>query len=186
MKSLPPDRGGGKPNVCLALLRVLVIAAACALAVACHSDQQPGQVSSGEVEFGIWTPDAQGELRFAATRDVPWVADQAFGWRVRAESPERPVKWVEKIRLPIAPKSWEGVADSPNVMVSEDGRTATTQGESLPGDEFVGNVWYVSEGDPVGDYELTVEFEDGRKASFRFRLVVPEDGRAAASPGIIV
>ena len=186
MESPPSDRGDGKSRAYLVLLRVLAIAA-CAFVVACHSDQQAGQASLGDVEFGIWVPDAQGEWRFAATRDVPRVAEQAFGWRMRAEGPARPVQWVEKIRLPRAPESWEGLADSPDVTVSEDGRTVTTRGESLPGDQFVGNVWYVSDGDPVGDYELTVEFEDGRKASFRFRLVVPEDGRGAAdAPGMIV
>jgi hypothetical protein len=174
------------PDVRRVLLRVMAIAAACVLVAACHSDHKAGQQSAGEVEFGIWTSDAQGELRFVATRDVPWVTDQAFGWRMKSAGGARPVKWVEKIRLPVAPQSWAGVADSPNVTISEDGRTATTRGESQPGDEFIGNVWYVSEGDPVGDYELTVEFEDGRKASFEFRVVVPADGTGTDSPGIIV
>ena len=168
------------------VLRALMLATACIFAGACHSDHPSGRNSRSDVEFGTWSPDAGGEPRFVASRDVPYVEGQAFGWRVPATGLQQPVKWVETIRLPAAPQSWEGVRESPNVTVSEDGRTATTYGESLPGDPFIGNVWYVSVGDPVGDYELSVEFEDGRKASFRFRLLMPKDGRGSAAPGIIV
>ncbi len=167
------------------LLLAVASTAVALIAIACHPDQAPGRHSRSDDEFGVWNADANGEMRFVATRDVPFVPDQAFGWRVKGGPPERPVKWVETLQLPAPPPSWKGVEESPNVTVSDDGRTATTYGESVPGDEFIGNVWYVSEGDPMGEYQVTVEFEDGRKASVRFRMVLPKDGRSAATGEII-
>ena len=168
------------------LLRAMLIAAACALAIACHSDEQSGSTSRSDVEFGIWMADSDGEARFVATHDVPHVEDQAFGWRVRAANPEMAMKWVETLRLPKAPPSWEGVAESPNITISRDGTTVTTRGQSQPGDAVIGNVWYVSPGDPMGEYEISIEFEDGSHASSRFQLVEPADAPGADAPGIIV
>lgn len=168
------------------LLLAVALAAVALIAIACHREQANDRSAAGQVEFGVWNEDANGTMHFVATREVPFVADQAFGWRVKGGPPARPVKWVETLQLPTPPPSWEGVEENPNVAISDDGRTATTYGESVPGDEFIGNVWYVSEGDPMGEYQLTVEFEDGRKTSVRFRVVLPKDGRSPASPGVIV
>jgi hypothetical protein len=167
-------------------LRVPAVVVLCALAVACGSDHESGRNSRSSIEFGIWVPDAGGELRFVATAEVPYVADQAFGWRLRRAPQSSPAKWVEVLRLPKAPESWAGVEESPNITISEDGRTATTLGESLPGDDFVGNVWFVSLGDPAGEYEMSVEFPDGTKATGRFRMVIPNDGPGAESPGMVI
>jgi len=167
-------------------LKAATLVLASVLAVACGDEHGPGPRSRDRIEFGIWTPEASGELRFEATDEVPYVAEQAFGWRRRAAVPDEPVKWVEQLELPAPPESWEGVAESPNVTVSEDGRKATTFGASLPGDEFIGNVWYVSPGDPLGDYRISIELEDGSQASFRFRLATPKDGRVAATPGEVI
>jgi len=167
-------------------LQAAAIALVCALTAACGPENASGRFSRDDIEFGIWSPDAHGEPRFVATQDVPYVEDQAFGWRVRAAEPDEPVKWVERLRLPAAPRSWEGVAESPNITVSADGRSVTTLGEQLPGDRFIGNVWYVAVGDPMGEYQMSVEFHGGQKATFRFRMVMPSDGRSAASTGEVI
>lgn len=171
-------------------VRFLVEAAAITLATlvaaGCGDHRAADRMSRNGIEFGIWTPDASGELQFEMTDEVPYQDEQAFGWRLKEGVPDRPVKWVERLELPSAPGSWEGVRESPNVTLSEDGRTATTFGLSLPGDEFIGNVWFVSAGDPTGDCSLTVEFADGRKASFRFRIVAPRDGQPSAAVGEVI
>ncbi len=170
----------------LGAIRAAAAVLTAVLVVACGRDGAAGGTVRDGIEFGVWTPDERGDLQFEATLEVPYVAEQAFGWRVRGASPDRPVQWVERLELSSAPESWEGVVESPNVQISADGRTATTFGTSMPGDEFIGNVWFVSPGDPMGDCRIKVEFEDGREATFRFRIVTPEDGRTPASAGEIV
>jgi len=167
-------------------LLAFAVATVVALAAACHHGQSAGRHHGDRIEFGIWVDEDEAEPRFVATPEVPYVEEQAFGWRLRNATPDRPVKWVETIRLPAPPQSWEGVTESPNVTVSEDGRTATTMGASDPGDEFIGNEWYVSPGDPLGEYEVTVELENGTKATYKFHVVLPKDRRGAASQGEIV
>ena len=167
-------------------LRTAVLIMAFALMAACGDRREAGRTERNGIEFGIWMPDSNGELRFQPTLEVPYVDQQAFGWRLKGTVPDRPVQWVERLQLPAAPDSWEGVLESPNVTVSDDGRTATTFGMSMPEDEFIGNVWYVSAGDPIGDCRISVEFADGRKASFRFTIVAPKDGRPPASAGEVI
>jgi hypothetical protein len=135
----------------------------------CSADevQRP---DAGEIEFGIWVVDALGEVEFIPTDLVPNVEGQACGWRVWEGDDEEPVKWIESMTLPVAPESWEGVAESPNVVVSADGRTSTMIGVTAPVDGYAGNTWSVTPGDPPGDYEMEVELGDGRKVEFRFRL----------------
>jgi hypothetical protein len=167
-------------------LRTAVIILAMALMAACGDHRGAGRTEQNGIEFGIWMPDSHGELQFQPTLEVPYVDQQAFGWRLKGAVPDQPVQWVERLQLSAAPGSWEGVLESPNVTVSDDGRTATTFGMSVPEDDFVGNVWYVSAGDPMGDCRIWVEFADGRKASFRFTIAAPKDGRPAASAGEVI
>ena len=124
-----------------------------------------------DIQFGIWLPDEDGAMRFTATADVPNAEEQAYGWRVRVAESEEAVKWVETVTLPEAPDSWDGVEDDPNVMISEDGRSATTVGIEVPDGGYIENAWLVSLGDPPGEYVMSVELSDGRQASFTFRLV---------------
>lgn len=178
-------------NVLRHFLRALSAVAVCVLATACHSDRTPDgavQARRSEVgiEFGIWEPGPDGDPRFIATLEVPRTAEQVYGWRLRARDPNRPVKWVETLRLPAPAQSWDGVEENPNVTVSEDGRTATTYGQSEPGDSYIGNVWGVSSDDPLGDYQLTVEFEDGRKEKITFHVVPGKDGGDDNGPGVMI
>lgn len=55
-----------------------------------------------------------------------------------AES-EHAMKWIETLRLPEAPESWDGVEDDPNVIISDDGRTATTIGADIPDGGYLDN-----------------------------------------------
>ena len=163
-----------------------LVCSAIGMAVESRSAGSSGKAGGDSgIEFGIWVDDPKGgEPRFVATREVPYVAEQAFGWRVKNANPGRPVRWVETMRLPTAPSDWLGVEQSPNVQISDDGRTARTMGAALKGDRYIQNIWYVSVGDPMGECELSVELEDGRKATFHFKIVLPKDGRKPAFDGV--
>ena len=145
------------------------------LLAACGGAENSARNASEDIQFGIWLPDEDGALRFKATADVPNEEDQSYGWRVRVAESEQAVKWIETVTLPEAPDSWEGVEDDPNVMISDDGRTATTVGIAVPDGGYLGSTWAVSLGDPPGEYEMSVELSDGRQASFVFRLGEPAD-----------
>ena len=144
-----------------------------ALLAGCGTEEVPGGFAQEQIQFGIWRPDAEGAMRFEATAEVPNEEDQMYGWRVRVPESEEAVKWIETVTLPEAPASWEGVEDDPNVMVSDDGRTATTMGIEVPDGGYLGSTWSVAPGDPPGEYEMSVELSDGRQASFTFRLGEP-------------
>ena len=154
-------------------LGLYAVAAALLVAGGCGRDDAQERSAGAEIEFGIWRPDAEGAMRFEATADVPNEEDQMYGWRVRVPESEEAVKWIETVTLPEAPESWEGVEDDPNVMVSDDGRTATTMGIEVPDGGYLGSTWSVAPGDPPGEYEMSVELSDGRQASFTFRLGEP-------------
>jgi len=159
-------------------MKVLYVVATLALGAAlagCGGAESEDRSAKEDIQFGIWLPDEDGAMRFTATADVPNEEDQAYGWRVRVAESEDAVKWIETVTLPEAPESWEGVEDDPNVMVSEDGRTATTVGAVIPDGGYLENVWFVSLGDPPGEYEMSVELSDGRQASFTFRLGEPAE-----------
>lgn len=154
------------------LERILAMAALAvsALLTGCGGHESPGRGATDEIQFGIWRSDDDGAMRFSATSDVPNEEDQAYGWRVRVAESDDAVKWVETLTLPEAPESWDGVEDDPNVMISEDGRTATTVGAEIPDGGYLEGVWFVAFDDPPGEYVMSVELSDGRSASFTFRL----------------
>ena len=153
----------------------ITVLAVGALLAGCGTEDIRDRGTKEDIQFGIWQPDDDGAMRFTATADVPNEEDQAYGWRVRVAESEEAVKWVETVTLPEAPDSWEGVEDDPDVMISEDGRTATTVGIEVPDGGYIENAWWVSLGDPPGEYVMSVELSDGRRATFSFRL-----GEAAA------
>jgi hypothetical protein len=147
---------------------------ACALiAVGCSTPDVRDRQAMQDIQFGIWSPDAEGAMRFVATADVPNVEDQAYGWRVRVAESERALKWIETVTLPQPPESWGDMEDDPNVVISDDGRTATTVGAVIPDGGYLEGTWYVAIDDPAGEYVMSVELSDGRHASFMFRLNEP-------------
>lgn len=170
----------------ISMLCIVATLALSTLLAACGGGQSESRSANEGIQFGIWLPDKDGAMRFKATAYVPNEEDQAYGWRVRVAESEHAVKWIETVTLPEAPDSWEGVEDNPNVMISEDGRTATTVGAEIPDGSYLENWWLVAPEDPPGEYEMSVELSDGRQASFKFRLGEPADvaSGTAGVPGI--
>jgi hypothetical protein len=143
----------------------------------------PKQAGTARFEFGILVPNPNGMgAQLVETTEVPCIDGQGFGWRIVNDTPERKVKWVEILRLPAAPRTWKGVAEDPTVVISKDGRTATTADASEPGSAYITHLWYVSADDPVGEYQMTVELEDGRTATFWFRIAKPKPGIRPPEP----
>lgn len=148
---------------------------------------QPAQPPKGgdapRFEFGIVVPDPNGMgAHLVETTEVPRVDGQGFGWRILNGAPDRKVKWVEVLKLPAAPKSWKGVAEDPTVVISKDGKTATTADASTPGSEYISHIWFVSVDDPTGEYQMTVQLDDGRTATFWFRIANPKPGIQPPEP----
>ena len=71
-------------------------------------------------------------------------------------------------RLPAAPRSW-GLAPDLGSL-SDDARTAITDGESALEDGAIHNVWQVAPGDPVGRYVIKVTVEGAGERTFEFEV----------------
>lgn len=161
----------------------IVLLFGCVLVAGCNAHDVRDRQAMGDIQFGIWTPDADGAMRFTATAHVPNEEEQAYGWRVRVAESDRAVKWIETVTLPEAPDSWGDMEDDPNVLISDDGRTATTMGAAIPDGGYLEGTWYVAIGDPAGAYVMSVELSDGRRASFTFRLDEPADTQSGTVTG---
>jgi hypothetical protein len=112
--------------------------------------------------FGTWTDC--GAL--VATDHIPAVAGQSFGWRIHVPD-GRPVVWHEQLILPAAPAEWSGARF---VDISDDGRVATTASVDVPFDGVIEQGWTITEGDPVGDYELRLWVDGQLHERFFFRV----------------
>ena len=145
--------------------------------------EAPSHSDSPASMFGIITTDAAGDPRFVQTDSVPNVAGQQFGWFVWVGESEQSVKWTEFLTLPAA-GVWPDAADSPNVSISPDQRTAIVQDEAVPEDGYVFNLWTVAEGDPSGEYSIVVKTGDGREERFSFTLTGPASTERPASSSL--
>jgi hypothetical protein len=122
-----------------------------------------------DAAFGLFKLDDAGNPEaFHETGVVPNVAGQAYGWMIQLKDPPAKVRWREAFTLPAAPNAWD-LADGPSSL-SEDGRTATTDGESEPEDGAIRNVWRVAPGDPVGRYQIKVTVAGAGERTFEFEV----------------
>ena len=135
-----------------------------------------------ESTFGIIVLDAADDPHFLQTNEVPNVAGQGYGWFVWVGLSNQPVHWTERLTLPRAPDTWGNAATQSNVSISPDGRTAITQGLTVPESGFISNGWGVAPGDPPGGYEITVTLPNGRTERFSFTLGKEEEPSVPAEP----
>jgi hypothetical protein len=136
----------------------------------------PG-VSVVRAAFGIISRSAAGDEKFVEATEVPAVEGQVFGWVVEIAGDPESVRWEEQLTLPRRPASWGGLEDDPDVVISPDGRSATTHGRETPeGGVLSRFVWALSAGDPPGDYLLEVAIEGKLVASVRFHVAVTVQG----------
>jgi hypothetical protein len=134
--------------------------------------QPPAQELKIEsAEFGIIHDDHQ----FEETTKVPYVIDQAYGWRMEVTPPDAVVHWKEEFILPNAPKTWgdksaEATQTSNARDVQNGGKMCVTEKDVRARDGLIGNFWSVAKGDPHGKYELRVSVEGKFVKSFLFEL----------------
>jgi hypothetical protein len=132
----------------------------------------PG-VTVTRVAFGIITTAPDGEERFVETHDVPAVDGQVFGWVAEVQTDRRSVRFEEHLRLPAPPASWGDAENDPDVLISNDGRSALARGEeAVEGGTVSRFFWSLADGDPAGEYELEVEIEGRTVGHFKFRVPV--------------
>lgn len=134
--------------------------------------QSPEQeVRTGAAEFGIVGEDHQ----FKVTNKVPYVIDQAYGWRMEVSPPDAFVHWREEFILPAAPKTWgdtsgESTHTSKPPDIQNHGKVCVTEKDERARNGMIGNFWSVAKGDPHGKYELRVSVEGKLVKSFVFEL----------------
>lgn len=127
--------------------------------------------------FGILRELPTGEVEFVETTDVPPAAGQAFGWRAEVETTRDSLQWEERLQLPTSPESWGDAEDDPEILISDDGRTAIAHGVAGVEEGRVERIyWQLDTGDPAGEYLLEVALEGRLVGRFQFRLAVPVGG----------
>ena len=124
-------------------------------------------------EFGLFnqTPDGKGE--FVSTRQVPLVANQAYGWIVALRTYKPTLRWREEFRLPIRPDSWGPPDTAGRRRISADGRVAVSERRVSPVNGVIFNTWAVAPGDPPGHYRIRVYVENRLVETFDFEVEAP-------------
>ena len=121
-------------------------------------------------EFGLFFPPSSGKKKFVSSRTVPWVTNQAYGWRLTVKRDPGQMRWREEFVLPAAPSSWGGAVFGVKQDVSADGKTSVKEGELQDGENVLTNIWAVAEGDPKGKHVIRVYLDDKLVQTFNFEL----------------
>jgi len=124
-------------------------------------------------EFGLFnqTPDGKGE--FVPTRQVPLVANQAYGWIVALRTDKPTLRWREEFQLPTRPDSWGPPDTAGRRRISADGRSAISERRVSPVNGVIFNTWAVAPGDPPGRYRIRVYVENRLVETFDFQVEAP-------------
>jgi hypothetical protein len=102
---------------------------------------------------------------------VPYVNGLRFGWRLQVRTKKTKLMLKEELVLPARPKSWNSEEGDPNFKISPDGKTATIEKEvEVDEDGLVQNVWSISKGDPLGQYEIRVSLDGKLVRTFKFTV----------------
>lgn len=120
------------------------------------------------VSFVSATRDEAGKwAQWSHSTEVPFRPGRsAYGYVVEMPSPNEVIV-TETLTFPKAATVWPS-----DMAVSDNGRVGTVSRRQIPKNNKVSNAWIISEGDPTGDYELTVSISN-EIHHFRFR-VIPE------------
>lgn len=119
-------------------------------------------------EFGLFFPPSSGKKKFVSSRTVPWVPNQAYGWRLTLKRQPGQMRWREEFVLPAAPSTWGGAMFGVKQDVSADGKTSVKEGVLQDGENVLTNLWTVAEGDPKGKHVIRVYLDDKLVQTFDF------------------
>jgi hypothetical protein len=114
-------------------------------------------------DFLIKVPDGKGGVVVESTTLVPHLTGTCFEWRLQLKKSKGDVAVTEVFILPDAPLSW---GDDPDLTISADGRSATSQLSLTPEGGWIGHDWCVTDGDPVGRHSF--EVKSGARLLHRF------------------
>lgn len=121
-------------------------------------------------EFGLFFPPSSGKKKFVSSRTVPFVPNQAYGWRLTVKREPGQMRWREEYVLPAAPSTWGSATFGVKQDVSADGKTSVKEGELQDGENTLTNLWTVAEGDPKGKHVIRVYLDDKLVQTFNFQV----------------
>lgn len=136
------------------------------------SDQVPKAVAADmevvRAEFGLFNPPDSGKPAFVATRQVPLVPGQVYGWVVMVNPTQEEVSWREEFTLPGKPATWGGSDPNASQTISSDQKTSVKEGKVVPDRGVIANTWAVAPGDPQGRYVIRVFIGNRLARTFEF------------------
>jgi hypothetical protein len=151
------------------LATILVLVSGVAWCADIESAAPPVEVV--RAEFGTFPKAGESGPLFKATRFVPLVPGQSYGWIAIVKPTSEKVRWREEFTLPAAPTVWDGEKLPSTVQsLSADRRTSITEGEAKPVEGAIFNAWSVAPGDPVGSYRIRVFIENRLVGTFDFEV----------------
>jgi hypothetical protein len=147
---------------------VITILSLVALLIGRSVDEPQSHAPHGEppisVVFTSLVQDDTDKWQPIRTRDVPFRPGRSgYGWVAEMPSSTE-VAVIEMLSLPRPATTW------PTTMViTEDGRVGTETRHQTPTANRLHHFWTTAEGDPTGEYELTVSI-NSVVSRFRFRV----------------
>jgi hypothetical protein len=152
--------------------------------------------------FGILSIDSAENPRFVPAIEVPNVENQTYGWFIWVGDSTQPVRWTATFTRSDAYVSGDAVEPEASIFnpedagsyltqdgtsvrrlnesIAPDGRSAITEGESVPVQGFISHAWRIEAGTPPGRYQMAVAVSDGRTEVFPFILGQPRDADQSA------
>lgn len=138
--------------------------------------RQPARAAFVEaLLFGYWEAEPFAS-NWVETREIPQRAGLLFGWRIKLKEPYgQYVRIIERLTAPTALPTW-GPLERRH-LVSSDRQVATVPNSLKVRDGWIHRSnWMISEGDPLGDYQIEIQV-NGRMAGSLFFRIVPETGQ---------
>ncbi|NLH49229.1 MAG: hypothetical protein GX444_11580 [Myxococcales bacterium] len=137
--------------------------------------QQPMQAPFVEaLLFGYWEAEPYTS-NWVETRDIPQRPGLLFGWRMKLKEPYgKYVRIIERLTAPTGPQTW-GPLERRH-LVSSDHQVATVPNSLKVREGWIQRSnWMISEGDPLGDYQMEIQVNGRMAMRFVFK-VVPDTG----------
>lgn len=128
-----------------------------------------------------------GETTTSADPMVPFLPDEAcYYWFVQVAAGEAgEVPMVERLVLPAPATAWdpEDGDTATKIVVDADGKGVTTTFSAKPdADGWINGGWCVAEGDPLGQYSLSVDVDGQSAGEWAFSVVPADDYSTPAHP----
>ncbi|MCF7873639.1 MAG: hypothetical protein K9L84_05300 [Candidatus Omnitrophica bacterium] len=91
--------------------------------------------------------------------------DLGFGWIIVTEEIDKDISWEEVVVFPEKPKK---LLVTKSTKISRNGKKAITKRSSNLADGIIYNVWGLSKGDPLGQYQIKIYTQGKLLKQFSF------------------